>query len=167
MSKKITVYHVIFFLGIAAVVSSIAISSFNENKNDAVQGPQEEEIASSKEVALPSGLRYSIPIPGKGDRVAQRGDTAVVHYVGWLDEDGKPGKQFDSSVERGVPFSFIVGAGQVIKGWDEGVVGMKIGEKRRLTIPSHLGYGSAGAPGSIPPNATLIFDVALLSLSKK
>ena len=112
-----------------------------------------------QEVTTESGLKYRDVAVGNG-REAALGDTATVHYTGWLAD----GKKFDSSVDRKEPFSFRVGAGQVIKGWDEGVAGMKIGGKRKLTIPPQLGYGSRGAGGVIPPNATLIFDVELLGL---
>jgi len=106
-----------------------------------------------------SGLKYVDLVAGTG-RQAELGDTASVHYTGWLAD----GKKFDSSVDRKEPFSFRVGGGQVIKGWDEGVHGMKIGGKRKLTIPPQLGYGARGAGGVIPPNATLTFDVELLDL---
>lgn len=115
--------------------------------------------AGEQEVTTESGLKYSDVVVGNG-REAALGDTATVHYTGWLID----GKKFDSSVDRKEPFSFRVGAGQVIKGWDEGVAGMKIGGKRKLTIPPQLGYGARGAGGVIPPNATLIFDVELLGL---
>ncbi|MFO0700450.1 MAG: FKBP-type peptidyl-prolyl cis-trans isomerase [Nitrospira sp.] len=111
------------------------------------------------EVTTPSGLKYVDQVVGTGE-VAVAGQTANVHYTGWLEN----GKKFDSSVDRGQPFSFPLGAGRVIKGWDEGVQGMKVGGKRKLTIPSELGYGSRGAGGVIPPNATLIFDVELLGV---
>jgi hypothetical protein len=112
-----------------------------------------------QEVITPSGLKYIDQEVGTGD-VAVAGKTASVHYTGWLEN----GKKFDSSVDRGQPFSFPLGAGRVIKGWDEGVQGMKVGGKRKLTIPSDLGYGSRGAGGVIPANATLIFDVELLGV---
>jgi len=111
-----------------------------------------------------SGLQYEIIKEGSGASPA-KGQKVTVHYTGWLDADGKPGAQFDSSVDRGTPFSFTIGMGQVIKGWDEGVMGMKIGEKRRLIIPADLGYGSRGAGARIPGGATLIFDVELLEVN--
>ena len=114
---------------------------------------------SNQEVTTPSGLKYVDQTVVTGD-VAVLGKNVSVHYTGWLEN----GKKFDSSVDRGQPFSFPLGAGRVIKGWDEGVQGMKVGGKRKLTIPSDLGYGSRGAGGVIPPNATLIFDVELLGV---
>ncbi len=92
------------------------------------------------------------------------GQTCVMHYTGWLYENGQKTKKFDSSVDRGQPFEFPIGTGRVIKGWDEGVATMKVGGKRTLIIPPDLGYGSRGAGGVIPPNATLIFDVELLGV---
>jgi FKBP-type peptidyl-prolyl cis-trans isomerase len=118
-----------------------------------------EKESNAQEVTTPSGLKYVDQVVGTGD-VAVAGKTASVHYTGWLEN----GKKFDSSVDRGQPFSFPLGAGRVIKGWDEGVQGMKVGGKRKLTIPSDLGYGSRGAGGVIPANATLIFDVELLGV---
>lgn len=109
-----------------------------------------------------TGLEHEVMHEGSGE-VSKAGQTVSVHYTGWLQTpDGKQGQKFDSSVDRGKPFSFKLGAGQVIKGWDEGVAGMKVGEKRHLIIPAHLGYGSRGAGGMIPGGATLIFDVELL-----
>jgi FKBP-type peptidyl-prolyl cis-trans isomerase len=105
------------------------------------------------------GLQYWDIKVGTGAE-AKSGQQVTVHYTGWLTN----GQKFDSSLDRGQPFSFKLGAGQVIKGWDEGVEGMKIGGKRQLRIPPELGYGSRGAGGVIPPNATLIFDVELLGV---
>ena len=96
---------------------------------------------------------------GKGP-VPKRGETVTVHYTGWLTD----GVKFDSSVDRGEPFEFVLGTGQVIAGWDEGVAGMQTGDKVRLTIPPEKAYGISGYPGAIPPNATLIFEVELLSV---
>lgn len=111
-----------------------------------------------------SGLEYEIIEEGSG-ATPKAGQTVTVHYTGWLDKNGEKGTKFDSSIDRGQPFSFKVGAGYVIKGWDEGILGMKVGETRRLIIPSNLGYGAHGAGGVIPPNAKLIFDVKLLKIS--
>ncbi|OQA35226.1 MAG: FK506-binding protein [Candidatus Dependentiae bacterium ADurb.Bin331] len=115
----------------------------------------------TKMVKTSSGLEYEIIKEGTG-ATPSVGQTVTVHYTGWLDENGKPGRKFDSSVDRGQPFRFTIGVGQVIKGWDEGVLNMKVGEKRRLIIPANLGYGARGAGAVIPPNATLIFDVELI-----
>ena len=107
----------------------------------------------------PNGLRYQDLSAGQGAE-AVAGKTAVVHYTGWLTS----GQKFDSSRDRGEPFAFRLGAGQVIAGWDEGVAGMKVGGRRKLVIPAELGYGQAGAPPVIPPGATLVFDVELLEV---
>ena len=107
----------------------------------------------------PSGLKYLDIESGSGP-AAKPGQKAKVHYTGWLND----GRKFDSSLDRREPFEFTIGAGMVIKGWDEGVEGMKVGGKRKLQIPPALGYGSSGAGGVIPPNAELIFEVELLEL---
>lgn len=117
--------------------------------------------ANAETVTLPSGLKYQDEVVGTGPE-PKAGQQVTVQYTGWLDEGGKKGKKFDSSRDRNQPFSFPLGAGQVIKGWDEGVATMKTGGKRTLIIPPQLGYGARGAGGVIPPNATLIFDVELL-----
>lgn len=113
----------------------------------------------------PSGLIYDDTTIGDGTE-ARSGDDVSVHYTGWLLFGGERGRKFDSSKDRGEPFGFALGAGQVIKGWDEGVQGMKVGGTRVLTIPPALGYGARGAGGVIPPNATLIFEVELLAIEK-
>jgi FKBP-type peptidyl-prolyl cis-trans isomerase len=112
-------------------------------------------------VTTKSGLKYEDLKEGSGD-AAKSGDNVEVHYTGWL----KDGTKFDSSKDRGKPFSFELGAGKVIKGWDEGVAGMKVGGKRKLIIPSELGYGKRGAGKDIPPDAELIFEVELLKVKE-
>jgi peptidylprolyl isomerase len=115
-------------------------------------------------VTTPSGLQIADTKTGIG--VTPRpGQICVMHYTGWLYQNGAKGSKFDSSHDRGKPFEFVIGKGQVIKGWDEGVATMKVGGKRTLVIPPELGYGARGAGGGIiPPNATLIFDVELLEV---
>ncbi len=113
----------------------------------------------------PSGLQYEDTVVGNGDE-AKSGHHVHVHYTGWLYNDGQQGAKFDSSRDRNSPFEFSLGAGMVIKGWDEGVQGMKVGGQRTLIIPANLGYGARGAGGVIPPNATLKFDVELLGTGR-
>ena len=117
------------------------------------------DTAAAKETVTPSGLKYVDQKVGAGAE-AKSGDVVSVHYTGWLEN----GTKFDSSRDRNEPFRFKLGAGQVIKGWDEGVAGMKAGGKRKLTIPAELGYGKRGAGGVIPPNAVLVFEVELLGI---
>jgi peptidylprolyl isomerase len=112
---------------------------------------------------MPDGLKIIDVKVGTG-ATPKTGQTCVMHYTGWLYENGTKGKKFDSSVDRNEPFEFAIGTGNVIKGWDEGVITMKVGGKRTLIIPPALGYGARGAGGVIPPNATLMFDVELLSV---
>jgi len=110
------------------------------------------------------GLTITDKVVGTGDE-AKSGDTVVVNYTGWLKSNGQ---KFDSSYDRNQPFTFVLGNGDVIKGWDEGVVGMKVGGKRELIIPPDLGYGATGTPGGpIPPNATLIFDIELVKIGQQ
>ena len=116
-----------------------------------------------KTMTTPSGLTIADAKVGTGAE-AKPGSNCVMHYTGWLYENGAKGTKFDSSLDRGEPFEFPLGAGRVIKGWDEGVAGMKVGGKRTLIIPPQLGYGARGAGGVIPPNATLLFDVELLEV---
>ena len=114
-------------------------------------------------MTTPSGLQITDTKVGDG-ATPKAGQTCVMHYTGWLYQNGSKGKKFDSSMDRGEPFEFAIGARQVIRGWDEGVATMKVGGKRTLIIPPELGYGARGAGGVIPPNATLIFDVELLDV---
>ena len=132
-----------------AVVASLAI---------AVDARAEDQMTKSL-----TGLQYKDAKIGTG-ATAKIGQTAAVHYTGWLYNNCEKGKKFDSSRDRGQPFEFPLGQGQVIKGWDEGVEGMKVGGKRTLVIPPELGYGARGAGGVIPPNAWLIFDVELVGV---
>lgn len=106
------------------------------------------------------GLEIKTTQEGTGERVIKNGDSISVHYTGKLAD----GTKFDSSVDRGVPFEFVIGQGMVIQGWEQGLLGAKVGEKRTLTIPAELGYGAQGAGGVIPPNATLIFDVEVVAI---
>jgi peptidylprolyl isomerase len=119
--------------------------------------------ATDKVIEMPDGLKYTDDKIGDG-ATAAFGEKVTVHYTGWLDDNGAKGKKFDSSLDRGTPFTFTLGAQQVIAGWDEGVKGMKVGGTRTLIIPPGLAYGPSGAGGVIPPNATLIFDVELLQV---
>ena len=134
----------VVFLGLILVAAAYAVAQSNMQETD-------------------SGLKYIDHEVGTGAE-AVAGKTVDVHYTGYLYVDGQRGEKFDSSVDRGQPFSFPLGAGRVIKGWDEGVAGMKVGGKRELFIPPDLGYGSQGAVGAIPPNATLDFEVELLGV---
>jgi FKBP-type peptidyl-prolyl cis-trans isomerase FkpA len=115
-------------------------------------------------ITTASGLQYEDTILGSGE-VATKGRSVTVHYTGWLFKDGQQGAKFDSSKDRRDPFVFSLGAGMVIRGWDEGVAGMQVGGARTLIIPADLGYGARGAGGVIPGNATLKFDVELLSIA--
>ena len=118
------------------------------------------KVAASKFKALPGGLKYAVLRPGQG-KVAGHGNVQV-HYTGWLRSNSK---KFDSSLDKGQPFTFELGHGEVIKGWDQGVKGMKEGERRQLIVPPALGYGPQGTPdGTIPPNATLVFEVELVKV---
>jgi FKBP-type peptidyl-prolyl cis-trans isomerase FkpA len=127
-----------------------------------------EKAASVAAVAPPTELQKIDVVKGAGEGISQ-GQIAVVHYTGWLYEPTaaeQKGKKFDSSRDRGQPFDFMIGAGQVIQGWDEGVQGMQPGGQRRLVIPGHLAYGEPGRGAAIPPNATLVFDVELLAIKE-
>lgn len=147
------------FLILLSLPLAVACSKVKQPaETPTTQPPQEATVAD--EQATSSGLKYVILKEGNG-KSPQQGQMVTVHYTGWLTD----GTKFDSSVDRGTPFQFQIGVGQVIPGWDEGVSLMKIGEKRKLTIPPRLGYGEQGAGGVIPPNATLVFEVELLGVS--
>lgn len=147
----------------------VCVSLFSGCTDKIVENEVKEKLKQVKKqegkmITTDSGLKYEILSKGSSDVTPKTGQNVVVHYTGWLDNNGEKGTKFDSSVDRGAPFTFTIGVGQVIKGWDEGVASMKVGEKRRLTIPAALGYGARGAGNVIPPNATLIFDVELLEI---
>jgi FKBP-type peptidyl-prolyl cis-trans isomerase len=136
-------------------------TSQRSNNSYAPEPKKDEKSKDDKEVTTKSGLKYVELKVGDGDE-AKAGTQVKVHYTGWLEN----GMKFDSSVDRGQAFGFKLGAGQVIKGWDEGVAGMKVGGKRKLIIPSELGYGKRGAGATIPPDSTLIFEVELLGVGQ-
>jgi peptidylprolyl isomerase len=142
-------------LGLVAGSASSALAADKKKPAKAAKVPK----GKGKVVTTASGLKYEEIVVGKGASPSS-GKTVVVHYTGWLTD----GKKFDSSRDRGQPFEFVIGQGNVIKGWDEGVMSMKIGGRRKLTIPPGLAYGERGAGGVITPNSTLIFDVELLGV---
>ncbi len=147
-----------FLCGAAAVLWTAPAPADEKPKPPAAAQKKE-----SKMTTMPSGLQYEDLKIGTGES-PKTGQTCVMHYSGWLWENGAKGKKFDSSVDKGQPFQFPLGQGRVIKGWDEGVATMKVGGKRTLLIPPQLGYGARGAGGVIPPNATLVFEVELLGI---
>lgn len=138
------------------------LESQKENKTQESKQAQEMIPESNKNQDLSPDLQIEVVEQGEGEEV-KGGENIAVHYTGTLED----GTKFDSSLDRGKPFVFTLGIGQVIKGWDMGILGMKVGEKRKLVIPPELGYGKTGTPGGpIPPDATLIFEVELLSINK-
>ena len=144
--------------------TAFLLTSCNGTKNTENNKTVQLGVNTMTRTKTTSGLEYEILKEGSGISPA-KGQLVTVHYTGWLNNNGECGKKFDSSLDRGKPFDFPIGMGYVIAGWDEGVMSMKIGEKRRLFIPSNLGYGARGAGASIPPHAGLIFDVELLEIS--
>ena len=146
----------------ARVLATLAVAAALAAFAAATTAPAAAQPAASFTTTA-SGLKYTDTQVGTG-ATPKRGQTCVMHYTGWLYQNGAKGQKFDSSVDRGQPFEFPLGMQRVIAGWDEGVATMKVGGKRTLIIPPQLAYGSRGAGGVIPPNATLIFDVELLAL---
>lgn len=153
--KKLTVLLVLMT---TVLLTAISLSAQN-GKSMGSKAPVAPAKVDGPGVKTPSGLQYWDLVKGTGPQ-AVKGKNVSVHYTGWLVD----GKKFDSSLDRNEPFQFSLGAGQVIRGWDEGVAGMHVGGKRQLRIPPELGYGARGAGGVIPPNATLVFDVELLAV---
>ena len=142
-------------LAVAAVLTGCSSSG--------TEAPVAAAKAEAATINYASGLRVADTKVGTGP-FPKKGQICVMHYTGWLYQNGQRGSKFDSSVDRGKPFEFPLGAGAVIKGWDEGVAGMQIGGKRKLMIPANLAYGSRGAAGVIPPDAELVFEVELLAV---
>jgi FKBP-type peptidyl-prolyl cis-trans isomerase FkpA len=148
-------------LWLFAAIAAISLAALPASADE--KGKAEGKEGESKMQKSPTGLQYEDVKVGTGAQ-PKTGQTCVMHYTGWLWENGAKGKKFDSSVDRGTPFEFPLGQGRVIKGWDEGVASMKVGGKRSLLIPPSLGYGARGAGAVIPPNATLFFEVELLGI---
>jgi FKBP-type peptidyl-prolyl cis-trans isomerase len=150
----------------AAIIVAVSVAMPGPTGASAASLGQDDNEQAYSMKQTESGLEYRDVKKGTGDAL-KPGQTCVVHYTGWLWQDNAKGKEFDSSVKRGTPFSFRVGAGRVIQGWDEGVSTMKVGGKRELLIPPELAYSARGAGGVIPPNATLFFEVALIEKFEK
>jgi len=151
MLSRIQSSHITFLLFILFLAVSFNLTTNSFSKEEKMSGDIQE---------TPSGLKYIVIEPGEGDK-PEKGKKVKVHYTGKLED----GSVFDSSIKRGAPIEFTLGVGQVIKGWDEGIADMKVGEKRQLIIPPDLGYGPNGHPPVIPPNSTLIFDVELVEIN--
>jgi len=148
---------------VCSVTLSLALPACADEKTAPAKPVAAADKKESKMKTTPSGLQYEDTVEGTGAS-PKTGQTCVMHYTGWLFENKAKGKKFDSSLDRGQPFEFPIGQGRVIQGWDEGVATMKVGGKRTLVIPPSIGYGTRGAGGVIPPNATLLFEVELLGV---
>ncbi len=164
MKKIISIFGVVLFLtacgaGDSSVVNNSNTGGAEESTVEKILMDEDLDVVKGDKATTKSGLKYEVLKVGKGER-AQNGDKVSVHYTGWLTD----GTKFDSSVDRGTPFQFILGKRQVIKGWDEGVLNMRKGESRRLTIPSDLAYGDQQRGKLIAPGSTLIFDVELVKI---
>jgi len=188
MNKRKNINNIVFKAGILALTCSLSacdqakqaetskqadVQTSGDTTKQADTSKQAQETIrnnplnkeTSMYTKLPSGLEYKVTQEAPANAESpSAGKKVTVHYTGWLWNNGTKGTKFDSSVDRGQQFSFTIGVGQVIKGWDEGVMGMKVGEKRELVIPAHLGYGSRGAGGLIPGGATLMFEVELFKV---
>jgi peptidylprolyl isomerase len=149
------------FIVLLLLVVAIAIPACSQKEIKNTSEKSAETQGPAGAVKNASGLSFTDIVKGSGAAPVS-GKSVTVHYTGWLED----GKKFDSSLDHGKPFVFRIGAGEVIPGWDEGVMSMRVGGKRKLFIPAQLGYGAAGAPGAIPPNANLIFEVELLDTAK-
>ena len=163
---KRNAYLIVIALVIGGIVTLFALQKkagrASKNEQQTVESSTKEEPMEF--ITRPDGLKYHVEKQGSGVTTPHPGQVVEVHYTGWLDEGGLQGKKFDSSVDRGRPFSFVVGAGQVIKGWDETLLEMRQGEVRYIILPPELAYGASGAGAVIPPNATLRFKVELLKI---
>lgn len=154
-----------YLFPVTLLASSCLLASCDKAQGPSMNEKPKAETAHTNIITLPSGLKYEVLKAGAPDaKQPTKGQLVTVHYTGWLDDHGKQGKKFDSSVDRGEKFTFKIGMGQVIKGWDEGVLRMKIGAKHLLIIPADLGYGAYGAGNVIPGGATLRFEVELFEI---
>ena len=169
MPRLLAFHAKLLTLPALALLTAFAITPAAQAQTNGAQASANAAASASastapQRVKTPSGLQYEDIKIGSGE-VARTGLSVTVHYTGWLkSRDGSTGREFDSSRDNDEPFTFRLGTGQVIPGWDEGVQGMRVGGMRKLIVPAHLGYGARGAPPRIPPNATLVFEVELLGL---